>query len=359
MFRRSWFWVGSVATVMAVVGGLVGGCGSFCIPPAEAVLGTAFTVALAALGQQNAQIISDQQAGLNTPGTPGETGATGPEGPTGPTGATGATGPSGPSGATGPSGPSGPTGATGPSGPSGPTGATGASGPSGPSGPPGLNCWDLNGNGVPDFPEEDTNGDGTIDVNDCRCPECPCFDTFIDEFYGMEGKSLYAIPNFGEAHGWKVAIPPNYQLGSPVTMRLFLYLQDGYSPDQEVVCQLFKLVNLRLRNGGMVEDYGQREHYINVQVPPGDIQTAKTNRDATLRVSVVVDLPLNDPAGLDLPNDLLPGDMLGFGFEWVAPGCPDGGKNWLIYGVEFFNCQDPVLHNAVITDEIDCYCGER
>lgn len=31
----------------------------------------------------------------------------------------------------------------------------------------GISCWDLNENGVAD-PEEDTNGDGSIDVNDCQ-----------------------------------------------------------------------------------------------------------------------------------------------------------------------------------------------
>ena len=34
-------------------------------------------------------------------------------------------------------------------------------------GPAGLSCWDLNGNGVTD-PEEDVNGDGSVDALDCR-----------------------------------------------------------------------------------------------------------------------------------------------------------------------------------------------
>src|SRR3990172_5117426 len=42
----------------------------------------------------------------------------------------------------------------------------------GPPGPAGLNCWDLNGNGVPD-PGEDTNGDGVVDVWDCRGAALP------------------------------------------------------------------------------------------------------------------------------------------------------------------------------------------
>ena len=47
-------------------------------------------------------------------------------------------------------------------------GAPGSPGSDGSDGAPGLSCWDLNQNGVPDFPDEDTNGDGVIDVLDCR-----------------------------------------------------------------------------------------------------------------------------------------------------------------------------------------------
>ncbi|MGD8976751.1 MAG: OmcA/MtrC family decaheme c-type cytochrome [Gammaproteobacteria bacterium] len=47
-------------------------------------------------------------------------------------------------------------------------GDRGAAGTDGTDGSDGLACWDLNGNGIKDFPDEDTNGDGVIDVNDCR-----------------------------------------------------------------------------------------------------------------------------------------------------------------------------------------------
>ena len=49
-------------------------------------------------------------------------------------------------------------------------GATGATGPSGTDGTAGLNCWDLNQNGIPDLATEDLNRDGVVDVLDCRTP---------------------------------------------------------------------------------------------------------------------------------------------------------------------------------------------
>ncbi len=50
---------------------------------------------------------------------------------------------------------------------SGDDGDNGDNGAAGAAGADGLSCWDLNENGVADFPDEDTNDDGVIDVNDC------------------------------------------------------------------------------------------------------------------------------------------------------------------------------------------------
>lgn len=54
------------------------------------------------------------------------------------------------------------------SGDDGNDGPQGPEGPAGESGSDGFNCWDLNENGIPDFPEEDLNGDGEINVLDCN-----------------------------------------------------------------------------------------------------------------------------------------------------------------------------------------------
>ena len=78
-------------------------------------------------------------------------------------------GPAGPAGADGQAGRSAPgaPGAPGEQGATGDQGPSGDPGSAGPQGPAGLNCWDLNGNGVAD-PEEDVNGDGAVDALDCR-----------------------------------------------------------------------------------------------------------------------------------------------------------------------------------------------
>jgi len=49
-------------------------------------------------------------------------------------------------------------------------GAPGTPGTPGTAGASGLNCWDLNQNGVADLATEDTDKNGTVDVNDCRAP---------------------------------------------------------------------------------------------------------------------------------------------------------------------------------------------
>jgi OmcA/MtrC family decaheme c-type cytochrome len=47
-------------------------------------------------------------------------------------------------------------------------GDDGDDGEPGPPGTDGISCWDLNENGVKDLPDEDLNGDGVVDVNDCN-----------------------------------------------------------------------------------------------------------------------------------------------------------------------------------------------
>jgi hypothetical protein len=95
-------------------------------------------------------------------GPKGDTGAAGPQGLKGDKGDTGTTGPQGPKGDTGA------TGATGPQGSKGDTGDQGPQGVTGQDGSDGLNCWDLNSNGLCDLATEDINSDGYCDAHDCK-----------------------------------------------------------------------------------------------------------------------------------------------------------------------------------------------
>jgi len=56
-------------------------------------------------------------------------------------------------------------------------GVVGLPGTNGTNGTNGINCWDLNGNGVGDFPVEDVNADNQVDVNDCTGPQGPTGET--------------------------------------------------------------------------------------------------------------------------------------------------------------------------------------
>jgi hypothetical protein len=85
----------------------------------------------------------------------------GAEGPQGVPGEDGADGQDGVNGNTGPQGDIGPQGLQGLQGPAGTQGADGTDGNDG------IACWDLNGNGVEDFPMEDINGDLAVNVADC------------------------------------------------------------------------------------------------------------------------------------------------------------------------------------------------
>jgi octaheme c-type cytochrome (tetrathionate reductase family) len=53
---------------------------------------------------------------------------------------------------------------------SGDDGKDGTAGTPGTPGASGLNCWDLNQNGVADSASEDIDKNGVVDVNDCRAP---------------------------------------------------------------------------------------------------------------------------------------------------------------------------------------------
>lgn len=107
-------------------------------------------------------------------GPPGSKGAQGPQGIAGVQGLPGIQGERGPLGLPGDSGDA--QGDVGPIGPQGLPVSDGdcsvAIGPPGPSGKAGLDCFDLNGNGIGDA-SEDVNGDGKYNEEDCQGSQGP------------------------------------------------------------------------------------------------------------------------------------------------------------------------------------------
>jgi hypothetical protein len=138
------------------------------------------------------------------PGPPGIQGPPGPQGEQGPPGSQGEQGPQGvqgPQGAQGPPGVQGPPGEQGEMGPQGEPGAQGERGPRGFRGfrgRAGINCWDLNADGDCTLPDEDTNGDGTCNVDDCA----PDLQSFLVEAKNAICNHAYVlgqpIPSFCE-----------------------------------------------------------------------------------------------------------------------------------------------------------------
>ncbi len=224
----------------------------------------------------------------------------------------------------------------------GAAGVDGPAGDDGQDGTPGLRCWDLDGDGVGD-PGEDANGDGMLDTRDCQGatgepgqdgsdgddgsdgadgadgPEF--FDIFIDDFFTVVGGPYGGLPvqfvfiaepllgvrdpfsgTTGVA-GFRVAIPDWYEAGNDVTMRLFFHRTGEY----EESCFVFTVDGRRLRDGSDVEVYGETRW-----VRPDAMEVGDGGTAGILGTFIVVDLPINTPAGLDYPDDLTGGDFLAF-----------------------------------------------
>ena len=273
----------------------------------------------------------------------------------------------------------------------GPGGATGAAGPAGTAGVDGVDCWDLNGNGLEDA-SEDINQDGQFNALDCRGPDGPqgpsgtsgtsglpgqpgadgmsLFSIFIDDFFVADGEKYAELPivlvNIVEPFlGWwpsaageqpdavayRAPIPEMYDAGNDVLMRIFLYRTGSY----EEGCFVLTLDALRLRDGSGIEAYGG-QRWIRIDVPLINGGPPAGDNGVADGFLLVVDLPINTAAGLDLGSDLAAADMLAFelGAYWN-----DGGA-YQILGVEFSESRPGTAElngAAVFFSEGDVNCG--
>ncbi len=265
----------------------------------------------------------------------------------GASGASGSAGVQGASGAAGPQGPIGPVGPSGSAGPAGPSGGAGSPGAPGLQGPPG--------------------------------PEL--FDMFVDNFFGDADGALPVVlipivepilgtrpfdpaSGFSPALAYRMAIPQTYDAGNDVTMRLFFFRTGPFDGD----CLIFSVDARRLRNGqpgpqcyggDAGDNCAAGRRWITVTPPPtdGTVGTPVPN-GLNSGVYLVVDLPINTAAGLNLPNDLVVSDFLAFELQTVQH---DGGQ-YEILGVEFFESAAGTARTAGATiffpdEEPVCGCG--
>lgn len=256
------------------------------------------------------------QSAQGAPGTPGETGATGPAGPAGAPGADGAPGPAGEQG------PPGAAGAPGADGADGTNGAPGAQGPQGEPGPAFFSVF----------------------VNQFFRPPVAFDSSGAPQGGGDAGDA----PDFTAAIGWRVIMPNRYAAGNPITMRLFIDADYTLEEGRATQCEQFRIAFARMRNGAPAETYGP-EQFLLLDVPPNDGQ-----------VFLVVDVPINSAGGLNLPNDLAAGQMLGVGMEWSDGECVQFGRDYRLFGVEFFETTpgSEVLSGATISaTQPECICG--
>ena len=345
-------WLCKRATVSLIVGGTLlqgAGCGNdalFMENYQRDLLVAALVIALIQWQQQrdltNANPPTEPSAGEPLPGPEGPEGPQGQPGTAGPQGPPGTLGPRGPQGLTGQRGPIGPKGDPGPAGPSGPAGAQGPAGQGGPQGPAGPQ-------GEP--------GDRFIDVF------IDDFFTYADHIPGSLDVNIVAIrepalgtPNdqIGDAGAiaFRFEIPEIYETAEELTLRLLFYRTGQITPGN---CLIFTLDSLRLRNGADVQPYGDR---LWIRVDGSEkVPAQKTVAETLLGgeggdgVYLVVELPLNTPAGLGFPNDLAVADLLAFEFDTATKpdlsAWDDGGRYELL-GVEVFESTGNVVSGATI-----------
>ncbi|MEK7757503.1 MAG: hypothetical protein AAB385_09875, partial [Planctomycetota bacterium] len=197
--------------------------------------------------------------------------------------------------------------------------------------------------------------------------------TYADHIPGSLDVNIVAIrepalgaPNnqIGDAGAiaFRLAIPEIYETGEELTMRLLFYRTGEITPGD---CLIFTLDALRLRNGADVQPYGDRL-WIRVDGPekaPAQKTAAETllGVDGGDGVFLVVEFPLNTPAGLGFPNDLAVADLLAFEFATaVKPDLSawDDGGRYELLGVEVFESIGDAVFGAAIFDSAETLtCG--
>ena len=168
-------------------------------------------------------------------------------------------------------------------------GDDGSDGAPGAAGADGLNCWDLNMNGVPDFPDEDTNGDGVIDVNDCRTA------AGADEIDlgNLDEETIEEI-------GTIVAEITGVTVSSPPVMTFSLSSEDGAPlvglPESSISATFAKLVPAANNQPSYWASYINRIEEINPSSPSPNVldRAQQATTEGGTKIDVVADFAETD-----------------------------------------------------------------
>ncbi len=275
---------------------------------------------------------------------PGPEGPQGEQGPAGPAGAQGEQGDTGARGPTGPKGDTGPAGPQGPAGPAGPSGANGAQGPQGPAGEGGT-FLDVFVDDFFTYPDHNPAG---LPVN----------------FVKIEEPTLgVPDPETGDAGAvaFRFEVPEIYQ-GQELTMRLMFFRTGPVEPER---CLIFSVDSLRLRDGQGIGPYGDKL-WVRVDRPAPEV-AQDSGAEALLGdtgLYLVLELPMNSPAGLDYPDDLAVTDMIALElateFRRDDLSAWDDGGRYELLGVEFYESVGATLKGVTLfqsLDELTCDNG--
>jgi hypothetical protein len=253
----------------------------------------------------------------------------------------------------------------------------------GPDGQPipgidGIQCWDLNGDGIGDA-NEDSNNDGAVNALDCRGDPGPSgsdgdpgppgpsadrlFDWFIEDFFTLgvvtddiagQGEVIqiqeplldYVLGREPTPVAFRTSVAEIYHECNPITLRVFLWRECNLSLG---VCEALTLDIFRTVPGFDISRYGERR-WLRL-----DISSVTTEPGM-----LVFDVPLNtpEPNGLGFAVDFFDAQMLAFEITpYVLDAC------YTIIGAEVFesaSAADTAISNVFVfktAAELQAFCG--
>lgn len=221
-------------------------------------------------------------------------------------------------------------------------GPPGEQGPPGADGDDGLNCWDLNGNGAEDVATEDTNGDGAVNVNDCKGPKGDKGDTGDT---GPAGPAADSVCPRDRVQHWdkilfKINDDPAIGIGSATFQEIRIF-QRAFGGGPVIIDHTLDVKLLDQPN----RDFNLNEKVLSAVAQQGGIQVVI---GAVARPAVI-----NDVVIIDAKYEIVCVQPVVNGVPVGGAGCPaDSVQHWdkILYK---FRSTDPITHEIKLLDTPD------